>query len=187
MRKPSGGVIARRLAVLGASALGLTVTLAGAGSVAVVAPACNTHECDPTSGDYGLLPGEEGDLIDSTHWESSPLNGAWFDDKGQQVITVHFEKFFPNCVPPVPPQLYFSPDSDPLEAGAGGNYANTAGNIGEIVPSTTPGQVTIFNNSCAEYYAWVSVWCPDGNDGGTVSMEAGPEAGAAKDGALDVR
>jgi len=188
VRTASRGAVAARLTVLGGSAVGLFVALAGAGSVAVVAPACNTHDCDPSAADWGLEPGQEGELLDSTHWESSPINGTWIDYKGQEALTLHFEKFFPNCVVPEPPLVYLSPDESPYEASDnGGNFAPSAGNIGEIFPSPIPGQVTIFNNSCAEYYAYVIVTCPDGNDAGAPPAEAGPEAGAAKDGALDVR
>ena len=156
----------------------VTVSVAVALAIAGVgASACEDHLCDPNTGTWGLNAGE-GDLLGKRHWETTPLTGTWVDFRGMETLTLHFEKYFPNCIPYVT-QFYISPDAVPSVDG--GNSAPAGGNVAETLGGYPPGQLVLFNNTCAEYFLHVVIWCPSPFDGGPDAATPTADATAGKD------
>jgi hypothetical protein len=89
-------------------------------------------------------------------WESSPEDGGWAPFPPMVSETFDYGSLFPSC-PSISiddPQL--SPDQVPSQPGS--NFAWAAGNLAEVV-GAAPGSITVFNDSCADYYIRVVVHC----------------------------
>ena len=148
------------------------------------------------------LPSGAG-VVDATHWQSGPIDGAWLDYPGARQIVL-----FPNVVPgpgytlpgnfPGPYTnifVYVSPNED--ANGPGSNWTLASGNIAEVTTALLGTQwiVSVTNASCAQYYVRVVVEraepdasAPDdaGAEAGTAG-DAGADAGAPTDASLDAQ
>jgi hypothetical protein len=127
---------------------------------------CENHLCDPTSTTWGLTAGQgEQDPDFQDAWESSPIEGTWAPFPAMVTETFDVSSVFPSCPTPMLDTPQLSPD--PMPTVAGSNYAWAAGNLAEVV-GMGPTSVTIFNDSCADYYVRVVIHCglPGALDGG---------------------
>ncbi len=135
--------------------------------LALLLGGCENHLCDPSASSWGMQAGQ-GVLLDSTHWASSHVYDAWAPYPHNVTETFDYRPFFPNCDPDVV-FVYLSPDQvpAPLPSTDGGNAGTPSnstgpvgGNLAEYVGATVPGFVTIYNDSCADYFVRVVVECP---------------------------
>jgi len=131
---------------------------------------CENHLCDPSAASWGA-EANQGDLLTDTMWESSPADGTWAPYPHQVTLTFDFSSFFPTCDGGNAPLLYISPDETP-SAVDGGNYTIVGGNLAEI-EFGPPGQLAVYNNSCADYYIRAVVCCPAAQGGGDGGVKTG--------------
>lgn len=160
------------------SVLGLgSACLAGVGiAVAVAASSattgCTTHQCDT---DFVNIDQSTGAFVGDVHqitptvaiWESSPLDGTWIDFPGQRT---YFFSLPANFQPIQILSTMIATDATPDDVDAGGGtYAFAAGQLAQF-GNFVNGGFLITNDSCAEYFLYVSVL-------GTVPAPAPDDAG----------
>jgi hypothetical protein len=114
--------------------------------------------------------GGQGDLLDSQTWESTPLTQPWIPYPASVGLTLFYGEFFPDCLAS-DVESYLSPNSSPATT-PGGQFTTGGSNITEWLPTAMPGIITIFNDSCADYYIRVVIHCPP-----TPPMDAGMDTG----------
>ena len=131
---------------------------------------------NPNPGD----PTCTGRLLDSTHWQSGPIDGTWQDFSHNKSVDIHLRDavtgdqllgdiFNLEC--------YTSPVANPVSPGQ--QFAGGAGNLCEFFlahDGDTPGWVvTVHNDTCADYFVYLAVEAvpTGGADGGADSAAAG--------------
>ena len=114
--------------------------------------------CSPTPG-----PGDvpcTGRLLDSTQWQSGPIDGTWPDFGHNKSVDMHLrdavtgqqltgEVFNVDC--------YVSPVSNPVSPGQ--QFTKAAGNLCEYFLSRDGAGwiVTVKNDTCADYFVYAAV------------------------------
>ncbi len=153
--------IARSLAL--ALALGVTSLVVGTFSTAC-GPTCDTSGQDPVPYKDGLNPS-------TGTYESTAPDDAWLHyPPGRRFRFYH--GLGTNNVS-VETDLGF--EEHPLHAdGSVGNSSPAAGNA-VIIEAKTKDYVQIRNDTCAEYWIWVSIRSLDGVDGGSGTSDAGTD------------
>ena len=133
-------------------------------ALACLTMGCENHLCDVSAATWGMTAGQ-GDIIPGTedvYWESSPMYGTWAPFPHMVTETFDIGASFPGCTP-VKVDEYISPD--PMPSVGGGNSVTVAGNTAEVLGASPPGTVTVFNDSCADYYIRVVVLCSETDAG----------------------
>jgi hypothetical protein len=150
-----------------------SLTLLAGALLALGSSACEDQGiCAPSSAGWGFMPGQ-GDLLDSQDWESTPLTGTWIPYPHMVGLTLFYGGFFPECLAS-DPQSWISASPSPATT-PGGQFVEGGSNSNEWLPTNMPGIITIFNNSCADYYIRIVIHCPPNPimDAGMVPSEAG--------------
>lgn len=144
---------------LGSACL-VSLAVAAAFAAPAFTTACTTHQCDSdfvnidqaTDASVGEL--EMLDDAGLALWESSPVDGTWIDYPGQRTYFFSLPPFFTPLQPPV---ALVSTNPAPNEPGdGGGNYTLAAGQLAVFGPFVNGGFL-VSNQSCAEYYLYISV------------------------------
>ena len=169
--------------LLWASGVAITAAL-----LAPFMPACFTRACDGDSVDFGKNPGE-GMLIDQDTWQSSPIDGKWIPYPHKRYY--HFD-VGPSLGLRTPQDIRVYIAAVEQQNTDGANFAEAAGSLAEY-SYIYPGTVSIYNNTCADYYMHVQIKVAPYADSGTpdaaidndAATDAGADDAAITDAALD--
>ena len=183
----------RRLAkgaIAGGACTILGVALSSAPMLA--SAACDGHECDPSTMDWGCPSADggtddllctEGEMIEEgTVWESMPVSADWLDFEGSRTWRLHTACWTGTRVPGFPQiEVAFFPSdgtrnpfpaNDPPDAPV--SFATMAsGNLGEV-GYVDAGLVEVQNATCSPYLARVQIPFSSLPDGGLTPEMMGP-------------
>jgi hypothetical protein len=181
--------VKKRLRVLGAggaclTALGVACAFA---APAVTTTACTTHQCDTNSTNFDSTVGDVRELAPGLYvWESSPMDGTWIDFPGMQSYYFQFPAGFQPLGLPAA-YVATTPDPDDPEGGQG-VYVPASGQLAELNGYNCCG-FRITNDSCAEYFLYVSVLgtfvaapAPPADDAGDAGADEAGDAGSGEAG-----
>ena len=120
-----------------------------------LAPACTTHQCDSSSYDY-----YGGRMLDPNTYETNDWNEPWISYPGNVTVTVHF----PPGIGRQPLEVVGNVGTSATPNGGaqfmgGDNLAPVAGQLAEEF-FVTPTGFSVFNASCAPYFARFVVTFP---------------------------
>jgi hypothetical protein len=134
----------------------LVATCVVAGPVAVSATGCAGDDCAGSSETWGSCT--QGERVDDYTWESGPVDSAYLDFHGGTNWLLD-----PSAVmgkrAPVGFEAFLSLGPSPY-APDGGGFAPSAGNLTEFHPADNPWQVSVLNDTCAQYYLRVVLTYP---------------------------
>jgi hypothetical protein len=124
-------------------------------AVATCAPAMTGCQANPCQGASVVVDDTDGGLLDlsgQTYWQSGPLDGPWIQYNGGETVTFKYPTRFRAAQPPlawVSTGAYQGPDG-------GATLVSGAGQLNEVT-SQLETSMSMTNQSCANYYVFVSV------------------------------
>jgi hypothetical protein len=133
----------------------------------LVAPACQNHQCewgdilfyteDPTR----LDSPRKGELTSPDTWESTPGDADWIDFGPRRQWHFLIDPWLAEGRPIVEMHAFVSQSQHPNCSGPGcsgdRNFAEGTGNIAEFSNANPFGNVTLTNDTCAQYYVRVTL------------------------------
>jgi hypothetical protein len=164
--------------------LSVVLVTVGVGMSAALTPACYGNECRGDEVDFGSAAegGAVGDLADPDTWESTPMDGTWFPYLHERTLHMHFPDVFGGRQPDWF-IAYISADPSPNSTDGGhalANYTPASGNVAKF-SGLFPDSITIFNDTCSDYFIRVVVHAPPLG----ANADAGADANAAADAAAN--
>jgi hypothetical protein len=145
---------------------------------ALSAPGCYGRNCEPAFAGYGKEAGQ-GSMIDSTTWQSNPVDGEWLPFPRQQVY------FFD--VPALEgqtPQVfipYLSAQRDPSKSG---DFTIGSGNLA-LLFGAGPNRIGVKNDTCSDYFLRLVLKVPTPVDAGDAGDVDAGDVDASDAGAVD--
>lgn len=173
-------------------ALALAASTALVVATAALAGGCTARNCDGDVLTYGRSPGE-GSLADPNTWQSTPFDGRWLDFPHRRqwildtsALGLRTPKAVYGYVSAFP-----EPNKVPSPGERTGNFTLAGGDLLLFV-LVKPGQLSVLNSTCADFYLRVVVEAvpePPDTDPGEEPDDAGADAqeddGGDQDGGED--
>jgi hypothetical protein len=120
--------------------------------------ACAGDDCDADTASWGSC--SQGEAVDATHWESTPVSGqAYLSFHGERTWVLDPRPWMGNALPlGYEAYVAFTPYPD---ADGGAGFAEAPGNLAEFT-QLPDGRVQVLNDTCAQYYLRVVLTYPEG-------------------------
>lgn len=162
-------------------AIALAASTALVVATAALAGGCTARNCDGDVLTYGRSPGE-GSLADPNTWQSTPFDGRWLDfpHRRQWILdTSALGSRTPKAVYGYV-SAFPEPNKVPSPGERTGNFTLAGGDLLLFV-LVKPGQLSVLNSTCADFYLRVVVEAvpePPDTDPDVDGEDAGSDSGS---------